>query len=73
MIGIVTYKELIEDSTASGIRERHSCELEVVDGALDPILAGLDDFAVRKGRPDSRLESARLLLSTISFNSIRAS
>ena len=61
----------IEDDIAATIRKRHPSELEVVHAALSQILRGLDDFGTKKGRPDSRLESARLFLSTRSFNSIR--
>ena len=63
--------EQSEDDVASQIRVNHHRELRVVDAALEQILQGLDAFASMKGRPDNRLESARLFLATRSFNSLR--
>ena len=60
----------LEDDAAGTIRTHYSQELNVVDAALDQILDGLEDFGSLKGRPDSRLESARLFLATRSFNSL---
>ena len=60
----------LEDDAAGTIRTHYSQELNVVDAALDQILDGLGDFGSLKGKPDSRLESARLFLATRSFNSL---
>ena len=62
-----------DDKIASTIREKHGCELRLIDEALDIILRGLaDDFGGRDLNPDNELEIARHLLATRSFNSIRA-
>lgn len=60
----------IESKAASRIRAGHARELEVVDAALDQVLRGLEDLASRKRRADNRLESARFLLASRSFNSL---
>ena len=60
----------VEDHIASNIRTQYSMELDVVDAALDQVLAGLYDFASLKGSPEGGLESARLFLATRSFNSL---
>ena len=58
---------------AAIVRERHAREFSAVEAALDQILRGLSDFGSQKQKPDSRLESARLFLTTRSFNSLRTS
>ena len=62
--------QLLDEEAAADIRAHYYQELIVVDAALDQILGGLDDFGSIKGKPDSRLESARLFLATRSFNSL---
>ena len=60
----------IEDEVSTTIRNHHARELATVDAALDQILRGFDDFGSRKEKPENRLEAARLLLITRSFNSL---
>ena len=62
--------ELNESDVSTQIRMNHDRELKVVDAALDQILQGLDEFAYRKQRPDSRLEDAQMFLAVRSFNSL---
>ena len=61
----------LDQATADTIRENHSVELEVFETALDQLIRGFYDFSSLKPRPDNRLESARLFLSTRSINSLR--
>ena len=63
--------EATENEVASTILENHSRELEIVCAALDQILRGFNEFADHKERPDNKLESARVFLTTRSFNSLR--
>ena len=63
--------EATENEVASTIPENHSRELEIVYAALDQILRGFNEFADHKERPDNKLESARVFLTTRSFNSLR--
>ena len=63
--------ERIENEVASVIRANHARELAVVDDALNQIIIGFNDFSSRKGKPDNRLESARIFLAIRSFNSLR--
>ena len=61
----------MDQATANAIRENHSIELEIVETAIDQVIRGFYDFSSLKPRPDNRLESARLFLSTRSINSLR--
>ena len=63
--------ERIENEVASAIRADHARELAVVDDVLNQIIIGFNDFSSRKGKPDNRLESARIFLAIRSFNSLR--
>ena len=63
--------EATENEVASTILENHSRELEIVYAALGQILRGFNEFADHKERPDNKLESARVFLTTRSFNSLR--
>ena len=59
-----------DNEVASIIRAEHARELNVVHAALDEILRGLSDFGAKQGKPKTRLERARLSLTTRSFNSL---
>ena len=60
------------DETASTMRERHTRELRAGEAALDAIIRGLAEFGPENRPRDDDLESARLLLATRTFNSLRA-
>ena len=61
-----------DDETASTILERHTRELRAGEAALDAIIRGLTEFGPENRHRDDDLESARLLLATRTFNSLRA-
>ena len=63
--------EEIEEGVARAIQTNHRRELEAVDGALEQILRGYEEFRSRKRKSDDCLETARLLLVIRSFNSLR--
>ena len=63
--------ERIENEVAAATGANHARELVVVDGALNQFIIGFNDFSSRKGKPDNRLESARIFLAIRSFNSLR--
>lgn len=63
--------ERIEDEVASTILANHAHELGVVDAALNQIIIGFNDFSASKGKPDNRLESARIFLAIRSFDALR--
>ena len=71
MNGYLLTVDKTDAETAAIIRERHAREFSAVEAALDDILRGLSDYGSRRGKPDNRLESARLFLTTRSFNSLR--
>ena len=71
MNGYLMTVDKTDAETAAIIREGHAREFSAVEAALDDILRGLSDYGSRKGKPDNRLESARLFLTTRSFNALR--
>ena len=60
-----------EERIASKIHLEHGEDLLLVEEALEQILYAWNEFSSQKGKPDNRLNSARLFLVTRSFNSLR--
>ena len=72
MNGYLLTIDRTDDKTASTLRERHAHELRAGEAALDAIIRGLTEFGPENRHRDDDLESARLLLATRTFNSLRA-
>ena len=56
---------------ARTIRETHAVDFAIVEGGLDHIIQGLNEFGEFRGKPKGDLESVRLFLATRMFTSLR--